>query len=208
MINIYNRIQSSRVLGPYQRYILWVQGCPFSCVGCMTPDSQDMSAGTKVSIQSLVNEILYIHNNEGITITGGEPFMQAKELVIMIEKVKFYRDLGVIIYSGFTLEQLKNKNDKNINRLLDLTDILIDGLYEDSLNDNTRALVGSTNQKIHRLTSRYDDVMNEYYNNHRRDIEIHLNDNNMMIVGIPKRDTLNDFLKPMIQQELNEEEKN
>jgi anaerobic ribonucleoside-triphosphate reductase activating protein len=87
------------------------------------------------------------------------------------------------------LQQLKNKNDSDINKLLEFTDILIDGQYVDNLNDGI-SLRGSSNQKIHLLTNRYLDVFDNYYNKAIREIEIHMNNENMMIVGIPIQETL------------------
>ena len=124
-----------------------------------------------------------------MTISGGEPFAQANELVELLNIIKEKKDLGVIIYSGYTLQQLKNKNDSDINKLLEFTDILIDGQYVDNLNDGI-SLRGSSNQKIHLLTNRYLDVFDNYYNKAIREIEIHMNNENMMIVGIPIQETL------------------
>ena len=184
-MRIYNYIKSTKALGPYNRFALWVQGCPFSCTGCMSPDSQDFSAGVEMSISAIADLILNENNIEGLTISGGEPFSQAKELVELLNIIKEKKDLGIIIYSGHILQQLRNKNDSNINKLLEFTDILIDGQYIDSLNDGI-SLRGSSNQKIHLLTDRYLDVFNNYYNQPIREIEIHMNNNSMMLIGIPK----------------------
>lgn len=188
-MKIYNYIKSTKTLGPYSRFVLWVQGCPFSCKGCMTPDSQDFNSGTEINIITIGDLILNVNNIEGLTISGGEPFSQAKELVELLNIIKEKKDLGVIIYSGYTLQQLKNKNDSDINKLLEFTDILIDGQYVDNLNDGI-SLRGSSNQKIHLLTNRYLDVFDNYYNKAIREIEIHMNNENMMIVGIPIQETL------------------
>jgi len=134
--------------------------------------------------------ILKTDGIEGITITGGEPFLQAKALIKLVECIKNKKDFGVIIYTGFTLKQLNNKRDNHINKLLSLSDIVIDGLYVESLNDGS-SLRGSSNQKITRFTSRYDDVFDRYYNVASREIEVHLQNKNALIVGIPKINTLN-----------------
>ena len=131
-------------------------------------------------------------NGGALTISGGEPFSQANELVELLNIIKEKKDLGIIIYSGYTLQQLRNKNDSNINKLLEFTDILIDGQYIDSLNDGI-SLRGSSNQKIHLLTDRYLDVFNNYYNKPIREIEIHMNNDSMMLVGIPKSFRINNY---------------
>lgn len=191
-MKIYNYIKSTKTLGPYNRFALWVQGCPFSCTECMSPDSQDFNSGLEMSISEIVDLILNEINIEGLTISGGEPFSQANELVELLNIIKEKKDLGIIIYSGYTLQQLRNKNDSNINKLLEFTDIFIDGQYIDSLNDGI-SLRGSSNQKIHLLTDRYLDVFNNYYNKPIREIEIHMNNDSMMLVGIPKSFRINNY---------------
>ena len=64
--------------------------------------------------------------------------------------------------------------------------------YIDSLNDGI-SLRGSSNQKIHLLTDRYLDVFNNYYNKPIREIEIHMNNDSMMLVGIPKSFRINNY---------------
>lgn len=189
MLNIYSFIESTKTLGPYDRFALWTQGCPFSCVGCMTPDSQDFNSGLHIEVNEIVELILTAKDIEGITISGGEPFAQAKELNEMILKIKQKKDMGVIVYTGFTLEQLKNKNDIYINKFLENIDILIDGLFDSSLNDGI-SLRGSSNQDVYQLTHRYSDVFDKYYNQTTREIEIHMEDENMMVSGIPKQNTI------------------
>ncbi len=193
-MKIYNYVKSTKTLGPYNRFALWVQGCPFNCDGCMSPDSQDFNGGVEINISTIIDLILNEDNIEGITISGGEPFSQVKELVELLSIVKSKKDLGIIIYSGYTLQQLRNKNDSDINKLLEFTDILIDGQYIDSLNDGI-SLRGSSNQKIHLLTDRYSDIFDNYYNKPIREIEIHMDDKNMMIVGIPIQETLYKIIK-------------
>ena len=189
MLNIYNFIESTKTLGPFNRFALWTQGCSFTCLGCMTPNSQSFDSGENISIRKIVDTILKVPNIEGITISGGEPFLQAEALWHLIEQLKGKNDLGVIVYTGFTLEQLKEKNDKNINLFLENIDILIDGLYNDKLNDGV-SLRGSSNQNIYQFTQRYDSVFDKYYGKKTREIEIYMQDKNMMLVGVSKDDTL------------------
>lgn len=190
-MRVYSYIKSTKVLGPYSRFVLWVQGCPFSCKFCMTPDSQSFEAGEELSLDFLLSEILSSDNIEGITLTGGEPFSKAKELVELLEDLKNRRDLGLIIYTGFTIKQLKDKKDFYTNKLLEFTDILIDGQYIESKNDGV-SLRGSSNQNIYQLTNRYKYVFDKYYNKSIREVEIHINNDSTMLVGIPKsRNLLN-----------------
>ena len=186
MLKVYNYITHTKTLGPYTRFALWTQGCPFRCSGCMTEDSQSMDGGIDIAIEDISKLILDTKDIEGITISGGEPFIQDKEISKLIKSIKSKKDLGIIIYTGFSLEQLKQKKDKNINEILQNTDILIDGLYEATLNDNI-SLRGSSNQNIHVLSNRYNDIFYKYYNQQKRETEVHMLDKFAMISGIPKK---------------------
>ena len=186
-MRIYNYITSTKTLGPYNRFALWVQGCLFDCKGCMTPDAQNLEGGVEIDIQKLATLINSTKEIEGITITGGEPFLQVEELNRLLELVD--KRLGVIVYTGYRLEELRDKSDINIDIFLDKIDILIDGLYVENLNDNT-ALKGSSNQNIYQLSDRYKDVFDRYYNTKKREIEIHINQDDLMIVGIPTKKSL------------------
>ena len=192
MLNIYNFIESTKTLGPFNRFALWTQGCSFSCSGCMTPDSQSLNNGVKISVLNIAQTILNTPNIEGITISGGEPFLQAGELKNLINAVRKKRDFGVIVYTGYTLEQLKEKNDSKINLLLESIDILIDGLFDESLNDGV-SLRGSSNQNVYQFTPKYAKVFHDYYGRDVREIEMHMNSEHMMIVGIPKNNTLHEI---------------
>ena len=81
------------------------------------------------------------HPCSGITISGGEPFLQAEALISLIRTIKTRRDIGVIVYSGFTLDELERDDEKS--SLLSEIDVLIDGRYIKELDDG-RAYVGSS----------------------------------------------------------------
>jgi anaerobic ribonucleoside-triphosphate reductase activating protein len=69
--------------------------------------------------------------------------------------------------------------------LLGEIDVLIDGRYVASRNDN-RGLRGSNNQRVHYLTGRI--APHEYDYTHRvRQVEIHVNDGSALLVGVPPR---------------------
>lgn len=101
-----------------------------------------------------------VSDTEGITISGGEPFLQAEELATMIDGIKAKRDYGVIIYTGFLKEELDKKNENGVQRLLLHADILIDGHYIKELDDG-KPYRGSSNQNIYLMTDRYKPVFND-----------------------------------------------
>ena len=187
-INYSHFVTNTEFLGPYKRSVLWVQKCCFSCEGCIAPEMQK-DGGHFADIKTLANILLSDEETEGVTISGGEPFLQAEALYEMLTLMKNKRDTGVIIYSGFTLDELRAKSDSAIEKLLSLTDILIDGRYEKNLDDGI-AYRGSSNQRIICLSERYKKVSETYYGNFARKTELRIDNGHIVLVGVPSESTL------------------
>lgn len=185
-MKISHYIERTSVLGPYLRSALWVHGCCFSCEGCL---AKEMNIGLykEYAPADLSEFFLKVTDTEGITISGGEPFLQSEELATMLDCIKAKRDYGVIIYTGFLKEELEKKNDTGVQRLLQHIDILIDGNYNQELDDG-KPYRGSSNQKIHLVTDRYKNVFDDYYNGtDKRIIEIDVEKDNVYMVGVPSK---------------------
>lgn len=177
--------ENTNLLGPYNRFVIWVHGCCFDCDGCLAENTKKGSF-EEIDVLELANRIID-SPCEGITISGGEPFLQPAALSKLLHIAKTEKDLGVIIYSGFTLDEINDDPDKR--PLLGMTDILIDGRYEKSLDDG-RAYVGSSNQKIHYLTERYTDVGIDYYSERKRRAEIKITPTQAILIGVPSKSVL------------------
>jgi len=191
-LGLYLLMPGTEALGPYRRFAIWTQGCPRQCPGCMSPESRNPEDGVLIKINDLIQQITATPEIEGLTISGGEPFLQAGALGELIRQVRRNRDLGVIIYTGFQLEELQSKAGKGegeIGELLGLCDLLIDGPYIEKLNDGL-SLRGSSNQRIHALTGRYASLISQYYGVPNRKVELHLNQNDLVLVGIPGQSAL------------------
>ena len=128
-VRIHRTARRVRVLGPGVRYVLWVQGCPRGCPGCISPEAQDPAGGEIRSVAALAEAILAVPDIEGVTISGGEPFLQAEALCSLIDRIRARRDLGVIIYTGYVLEELQSGAVPHAEALLARTDLLVDGPY-------------------------------------------------------------------------------
>lgn len=183
-LQVYSIVPQTQVLGPFVRFALWVQGCPFRCQGCMTPGSLPFDGGESLSVTSIAEKILSTAGIEGITISGGEPFAQADALCALLHLVKKHKDLGVIIYSGYTLAKLRKQATSNsaIQGVLSYTDCLVDGLYIPAKDDGL-SLRGSSNQQLHLLTSRYAKYSMSY-GAAKREVEIHVREDDLMVVGV------------------------
>lgn len=190
MINYSHFVTNTEFLGPYKRSVLWVQGCCFSCEGCIAPEMQK-NGGHFADTATLADILLSDASTEGVTISGGEPFLQADALAEMIDTMKSQRNIGVVIYSGFTLDELKEKSvsDSGVKNLLLRTDILIDGRYIKSLDDGI-AYRGSSNQNIICLSDRYKDISQSYYGDFARKTELKIDKDRLVLVGVPSQDTL------------------
>lgn len=171
----------SEVLGPYKRFIIWVQGCNRRCKGCIAKDSWALDRGELVKVDTIVQQILHQENIEGITISGGEPFLQQDALCELISKVREHKNIGVIIYTGMKYSEIEK------TALAHSADLIIDGEYIEELNDN-KSLRGSSNQNVLCLTERYENIVSEYYGRNGRKIELILADGATKMIGIPSKE--------------------
>ncbi len=182
------RIKETELLGPYKRSVIWVYGCCFDCEGCIAHNFRYGSYCEEPPAETA--QWFLSCGTEHLTVSGGEPFLQAEALAEVITLIKEKKDIGVIIYSGFTHEELleKSRSEPQVKALLSLCDILIDGRYIKELDDGI-PYRGSSNQRIIQLTGRYKDQAEEYYRNTPgRRIEIALNNDKTMMIGVPSRD--------------------
>lgn len=176
-------------LGPGKRFALWVQGCLLKCKGCMAISMQEKKESNKKSVTEIFSIIKEASDGlNGVTISGGEPFEQPKPLTILIKLIKEYTSLDIMVYSGYTIEELKTKDETR--NLLNLIDILIDGRFDEN-NTNKKIWRGSDNQNFHILSKRaqkyaiYQDT--EYKD--KRELHLEMNNgNSFKIIGIPERE--------------------
>lgn len=191
-LNIAATCSATHTLGPGLRAAVWVQGCIFDCPGCVSPDWKPLRIARLISSEELVEELLALPNVSGLTFSGGEPMLQAKGLAELARIARRKRDMSIICFSGFTLEELQqHPPGPGVSELLAEIDVLIDGPYIQALNDN-RGLRGSTNQRIHYLT---DKIKEGDYNFEgcSRQAELHVGDGYAMLVGIPPSNLAESF---------------
>ncbi len=183
LLNLAEICPSTRTLGPGQRFAIWVQGCCFNCRGCVSPEWIPQKQATEIDSQHLANYILSIPGTEGLTVSGGEPMLQAAALSELFNNLRQQQDISIICFTGFTLTQLQAQNNPEIDQILTLIDVLIDGQYLPEFNDN-QGWRGSSNQVVHFLTSRHLPEAS-LFTQRQRDVEIHLRSNEALMVGVP-----------------------
>ena len=146
-MKIYGLVQDSIVDGPGFRFVCFTQGCPHHCPGCHNPDSHDPLGGTEMTTDEVVAQMLSNPLTDGLTLSGGEPFMQAEDCLTLV-RAAHAKGLNVWSYSGWTFEHLLNEGTDAQKALLRELDVLVDGpflLDERSLTLNWR---GSRNQRV------------------------------------------------------------
>lgn len=145
-IRVFGTVNDSIVDGPGLRYVVFTQGCLHRCVGCHNPQSHDLKGGYFKDIDDLLVDIDQNPLLDGVTISGGEPFLQVEPLIDFVKKVK-QRGLHVMIYSGYTYEDILSLSDQ-AKLLLSLCDTLVDGRFILSQRSLSLLYRGSSNQRI------------------------------------------------------------
>lgn len=152
-VNVAQVVPRTEAEGPGWRFAVWVQGCPLRCKGCCNPEMLPFVGGQRVKSSDLVHAALAA-DVEGVSFLGGEPFAHALALAEVAEGVRA-EGLSVMVFSGFTQDQLQARHDPGGRRLLAATDLLVDGPYVERLRTTERRWVGSSNQGLRFLTDRY-----------------------------------------------------
>lgn len=133
------------------RCSLYVSGCPFNCTGCYNKLAQAFNYGVEYT-QELEEQILadlaqpYV---QGLTLLGGEPFLNTQILIPLCRRVKqqFGSAKDIWSWSGYYYEELLQDTADKIE-LLELIDVLVDGRFDLSKRDLTLRFRGSSNQRI------------------------------------------------------------
>lgn len=146
-MRIANYIHDSIVDGEGLRFTLFVQGCRHNCKGCHNPQTHDPNGGREITEQEIIAEMLSNPLLDGLTLSGGEPFDQDASCAIIAKAAKD-AGLNVWAYTGYTLEQLQEKNTE----LLPLVDVLVDGPFMLDQRSLSLKWRGSHNQRIIKLT--------------------------------------------------------
>ena len=147
-IKIAGIVPDSVVDGPGIRYTIFTQGCLHHCPGCHNPQTWDLHGGEDKRIKDIIRDIKRHPFIKGITLSGGDPFVQATKSAYLAHQVKEKYQLDVVTYTGYLFEDLVTISEEGFMELLLATDILIDGPYIEELRDINIPFRGSTNQRI------------------------------------------------------------
>ncbi|MFC4804701.1 anaerobic ribonucleoside-triphosphate reductase activating protein [Filifactor villosus] len=130
------------------RTSVFVTGCTHGCKNCFNKEYQDFSAGelwgdaqTELVVQYLSDPCV-----AGLSLLGGEPFQNTKDLLPVVRTIRRRVSKSIWIYSGYTFEELLQEEEKI--ELLSLCDVLVDGRFVEEKKDLTLKFRGSSNQRL------------------------------------------------------------
>ncbi len=184
-MNIARVLYPVKVLGPGRRIGIWFAGCPRRCTGCSNPELWQRKDEYEIQVADFIELIRPLYENApmiGFTLTGGEPFHQPKELVAFLQEISKWTD-DILVYTGYRKSELESLQDKDVERALTMIGVLIDGPYEEALNNGAR-LRGSSNQKVWILKDRLKDVYDHYMHEGDNEIQNFTISNGVVSVGI------------------------
>lgn len=170
-----------KVLGPGYRVGIWMHGCNRGCPGCISPEMQLYDPFKEVAVSDIIQMVSSIHERiDGFTISGGEPFYDPDALNALVTSLSTIND-DVLIFTGYTLEELQKYNDSSINSVLNTCAAIIDGPFVKELNEPL-GLRGSSNQnyRIFKYHDRYAEIERA-----ERTLQSVLYDKGVLTIGIP-----------------------
>jgi anaerobic ribonucleoside-triphosphate reductase activating protein len=178
-MNIAHIEEHSFIYGPGCRFVIWVQGCSIHCKGCWNKEMWSFKEKNTISVNELIVKIKNEQEIiEGITLLGGEPLDQFEEVSQLLSECQKV-GLSTMVFTGYEMTEISNKGMESI---FDRIDILVTGRYEQSKRTLNHQWIGSTNQTIHFLTTRYNSFvqMNSNY------VEVSIDESGCIsILGFP-----------------------
>ena len=120
------------------RTVVFLQGCNLRCPGCQNPSTWDINKGISVNVKDLAHLLRKKCLNKKLTISGGEPLLQADALKELLEEL---RDFDLCLYTGHEL----NEVPQEILRYLKYIKV---GSFKKELKTSMKPFVGSTNQEF------------------------------------------------------------
>ena len=127
------------------RTVIWTQGCKHHCKGCHNLETWSFDSGYLIDVDSVIKEIDSLTGQDGITLSGGDPFYQVEACTLIAKHCK-EKKLNVWCYTGFLYEDLIK--DTKMLELLKYIDVLVDGPFVLKERSLDLYFKGSSNQRI------------------------------------------------------------
>ena len=110
-INVHRIIEKSRVNGPGIRSVVWTQGCSLHCEGCFNKELQSFNMLNEIDVNELAENLAKI-DNDGLTLSGGEPLDQKEAVNELIRRYKKLCDKTVFLFTGYNYNEIKIDKEK------------------------------------------------------------------------------------------------
>lgn len=132
--------------GPGCRVSFWFTGCPIQCEGCFNSELWDFNSGNEITEDTFkkLESILDLKYISGLTILGGEPMVQDKEILKRMIIMAKIRNKNVWLYTGFNYDTFTEEQKKIIMGV----DVIVDGPFIKAQADPNLKFRGSRNQRI------------------------------------------------------------
>lgn len=148
----YSGIEPCDALNGYGfRTTLWVSGCSFGCRGCFNPNTHNPYYGKEFTKDTMNYLIKCLSNPQiqGLTLSGGNPtesynLPQIDDIINNVRKLLPTKDIW--IYSPYTWSEIYN--NKQLRKVIQKCDVLVDGKYIEELRDISLKFRGSSNQRL------------------------------------------------------------
>ena len=134
------------------------------CPGCHNPKQWNFEYGENFNSEVLgrIIELIQPDHCTRFSLLGGEPcdpenIQQCSAILYAVKDAK--PSINIWLYTGYTLEELEQRQDVADSEILLATDYLVDGPFIQEQRDITLAFRGSSNQRIFD-TSNYPKVEN------------------------------------------------
>ena len=191
-LNLAHVVRRTSALGPGDvRSVVWFQGCPLACPGCIAPEWQAFKPALQITPHDLAEWFLRDPDVHALTLSGGEPTHQSAAAAEFLRLVRQQREISVICFSGYIYDQLLSSPPApGVDDLLAQVDVLVDGPFRRELAHTTQGLRGSSNQNFIYLTDRIPAGSLEQA---ERTVEIHIHEDAAVMVGIPRPAVLSAF---------------
>jgi anaerobic ribonucleoside-triphosphate reductase activating protein len=128
---------------------VFAQGCDLCCEGCQNPETWERNGGEEMTVDHVIAEMLVNPLTDGLSLTGGEPFLQTGDCVKIASAARS-KGLNVWLFSGFTYEELimRAETEPETRALLELSDVLVDGRFVYAERSLLLRWRGSHNQRV------------------------------------------------------------
>lgn len=135
------------------RVSLFVSGCRRHCPECFNKEAQDFKYGKLFTDKEikLIEDKLKLPQVRGLSLLGGEP-MEIENVTELLPLCKYlkstYTNKDIWCYTGYTYEELLNRNNIATKEILKYIDILVDGDFQIDKKSLSLKFRGSGNQRI------------------------------------------------------------